>query len=60
MVIGGNSIYGGKGTVIGALIGSVILGMINNGLLLFGFTVDQQVIFRGVIILIAVALSPKE
>ena len=60
VVIGGNSIYGGKGTVIGALIGSVILGMINNGLILFGFSVDQQVIFRGVIILIAVALSPKE
>jgi ribose transport system permease protein len=59
-VIGGNSIYGGKGTIIGALIGSIILGMINNGLILFGFSVDQQVIFRGVIILIAVALSPKD
>jgi len=60
VVIGGNSIYGGKGTVIGALIGSIILGMINNGLILFVFSLDQQVIFRGVIILIAVALSPKE
>ncbi len=60
VVIGGNSINGGKGTIIGALIGSVILGMINNGLILFGSSVDQQVIFRGVIILIAVALSPKE
>jgi ribose transport system permease protein len=60
VVIGGTSIYGGRGTVIGALIGSIILGMINNGLILFGFSVDQQVIFRGVIILIAVALSPKE
>jgi ribose transport system permease protein len=60
VVIGGNSIYGGKGTVVGALIGSVILGMINNGLILFGLSVDQQLIFRGVIILAAVALSPKE
>lgn len=60
VVIGGNSIYGGKGTVIGALIGSIILGMINNGLILFGFSVDQQIIFRGIIILVAVALSPKE
>jgi ribose transport system permease protein len=60
VVIGGTSINGGKGTVIGALIGSVILGMINNGLILFGFSVDQQVIFRGVIILIAVALSSKD
>jgi len=60
VVIGGTSISGGKGSVIGALIGSIILGMINNGLILFGFSVDQQVIFRGVIILIAVALSPKD
>lgn len=60
VVIGGNSIYGGKGTIYGALLGSLILGMVNNGLILFGFSVDQQVIFRGVIILVAVALSPKE
>ncbi len=60
VVIGGTSIYGGRGTVVGALIGSLILGMINNGLILFGFSVDQQVIFRGVIILVAVALSPKD
>jgi ribose transport system permease protein len=60
VIIGGNSISGGKGTVIGALVGSVILGMINNGLILFGLSLDQQIIFRGVIILVAVALSPKE
>lgn len=58
VVIGGNSIYGGTGTIIGAVVGSLILGMVNNGLILFGFTVDQQVIFRGLMILIAVALSP--
>jgi ribose transport system permease protein len=60
VIIGGTSIYGGRGTIIGALMGSLILGMINNGLILFGFSVDQQVIFRGVIILVAVALSPKD
>jgi ribose transport system permease protein len=58
VVIGGNSIYGGTGTIIGAVVGSLILGMVNNGLILFGFSVDQQVIFRGVMILVAVALSP--
>jgi ribose transport system permease protein len=59
VVIGGNSIYGGTGTIIGTVVGSLILGMVNNGLILFGFSVDQQVIFRGIMILIAVALSPK-
>jgi ribose transport system permease protein len=58
VVIGGNSIYGGTGTIIGSVVGSLILGMVNNGLILFGFSVDQQVIFRGVMILVAVALSP--
>ncbi len=60
VVIGGNSIYGGTGTIIGAVVGSLILGMVNNGLILFGFSVDQQVIFRGVMILVAVALSPTK
>jgi len=60
VIIGGNSINGGKGTVIGALVGSVILGMINNGLILFGLNVDLQITFRGIIILVAIALSPKE
>ena len=59
MVIGGTSIYGGKGTVVGILIGSIILGMINNGLM-FGFCVNQQIIFWGGIVLVAVALSPKD
>ena len=59
VIIGGNSIFGGKGTVIGAIIGSIILGMVNNGLLLWGFGIDQQVIFRGVIILIAVVISAE-
>ncbi|HHT78688.1 MAG TPA: ABC transporter permease [Actinobacteria bacterium] len=60
VIVGGNSIYGGKGKIVGTLIGSIILGLINNGLIIFGANVDQQIIFRGVIILIAVALSPKE
>ncbi len=60
VIIGGNSIMGGKGTVIGALVGSIILGMINNGLVLFGLNVEQQIIFRGVIILVAVALGPRD
>ena len=59
VIIGGNSIYGGKGTIVGAIIGSIILGMINNGLLLWGFGVDQQIIFRGIIILVAVIISAE-
>ena len=60
VIIGGTSLFGGKGTVIGALIGSLIMGTISNGLVLMGLTVAQQMIFRGVIIIAAVSVNIKE
>lgn len=60
VIIGGTSLFGGKGTVIGAIIGSLIMGMANNGLILMGLTVAQQMIFRGIIIIIAVAVGSRE
>ena len=60
VIIGGTSLFGGKGSVVGAVIGSLIMGMINNGLILRGLSVTQQMIFRGLIIIVAVALSTKE
>jgi len=60
VIIGGTSMSGGKGSVIGAIVGSLIMGMINNGLILMGLSVDQQMIFRGVIIIIAVSVTMNE
>jgi ribose transport system permease protein len=57
VILGGTSMAGGTGFVIGALIGSLLMGMINNGLILGGLNVSQQTIVRGVIIILAVALS---
>jgi len=57
VIIGGTSLFGGKGTVVGALIGSLLMGMINNGLVLSGLNVSQQMIVRGVILLVAISLS---
>lgn len=59
-IIGGTSIYGGKGTVIGAVVGSIIIGMINNGLILFGLDITQQMLFRGLVIILAITLGSKE
>ena len=56
-VIGGTSLFGGKGTVIGSVIGAVMIGMINNGLILMGLTVAQQMFFRGIILLIAISIN---
>lgn len=57
VIVGGTSLFGGRGTVIGALIGSLLMSMINNGLILAGLNVSQQMIVRGIIILIAVSFS---
>ncbi|MFP3041104.1 ABC transporter permease [Treponema primitia] len=57
VILGGTSMAGGTGFVVGTLIGSLLMGMINNGLILGGLSVSQQTIVRGVIIILAVALS---
>ena len=58
-VLGGTSLFGGKGTVIGTIVGAMMIGLINNGLILFGLEFSQQLIALGGIIIIAVALSQK-
>ena len=57
VIIGGTSMFGGKGSVIGSIVGALIMGMLNNGLILLGLSVDQQLMFRGVIIILAVSLA---
>jgi ribose transport system permease protein len=57
VIVGGTSLFGGKGAIVGALVGSLLMSMINNGLILAGLNVSQQMIVRGIIILVAVSLS---
>lgn len=60
VIIGGTSLFGGRGSVVGAVFGSIIMGMLNNGLILMGLDVAEQMIARGIIIILAVALSLRE
>ncbi|SEP42037.1 ABC transporter permease [Propionispora vibrioides] len=60
VVLGGTSMSGGTGNIIGAVIGSLLLGIINNGLIIGGLNVSQQMMVRGAIIIIAVALNNVE
>jgi ribose transport system permease protein len=60
VVIGGTSLLGGKGSVVGAVMGSLLMGIVNNGLVLMGLDVSQQMMVRGVLIVAAVALSLRE
>ncbi|MDP9136604.1 MAG: ABC transporter permease, partial [Pseudomonadota bacterium] len=57
VVIGGVSLFGGRGSIIGALIGALIVGVFRNGLKLYGIDVQGQLLMVGVLIIAAVALD---
>lgn len=55
-VLGGTSLFGGSGTVIGSIVGALLIGVINNGLILMGLEYSQQLMVRGLLIVLAVAV----
>ena len=55
--IGGAAVAGGAGSIVGAVVGAFIMGILNNGMSLMGFTTDVQKIFKGVVLLLAVTLD---
>jgi ribose transport system permease protein len=57
VVLGGTSIAGGRGSVVGTLIGAVTLGVLNNGLNLMSVSPYTQKILKGAIILVAIYLG---
>jgi len=59
-VIGGTSMSGGVGTIWGTIIGTLIIGIITNGLDLLNVSAYYQMIAKGVIILVAVLLDRKQ
>jgi ribose transport system permease protein len=59
-VIGGTSLFGGRGSIVGAAIGALLMGVLNNGLVLMGLSVAEQTTIRGLLIICAVALSMRE
>jgi len=56
-VIGGTSLFGGRGTVWAALLGALVLGSVSNGLDLIGQPADVKLIVEGVILLLAVTVD---
>jgi ribose transport system permease protein len=60
VVIGGTRLFGGQGSVIGALLGSLTLGTLTNGLILWGFSSSEQLIAQGVLLLVAISLTLRE
>jgi fructose transport system permease protein len=57
VVLGGTSLFGGRGTIIGTLIGATIVGVFRNGLTLIGVEVIYQYLVTGVLVILAVAVD---
>ena len=57
VVIGGTSLNGGKGSVWGTVIGAVIIGVLNNGLVLMNVSPFWQQVVKGGVILLAVIIN---
>ena len=55
--IGGTAVAGGAGTVTGAVVGALIMGVLNNGMSLLGWSVDVQRVVKGLVLLAAVAVD---
>lgn len=55
--IGGAAASGGVGTVIGAVVGALVMGVLNNGMSMYGLSVDMQKVVKGVVLLGAVVLD---
>ena len=59
VILGGTSLFGGKGTILGTFAGSLLIGTINNGLIIMGLDVSEQMMISGAIIIVAVAFGKK-
>ena len=59
VILGGTSLFGGKGSILGTLVGALIIGVLTNGLIILGLSSSIQTIVKGAIIIAAVSLSEK-
>ena len=57
VVLGGTSLFGGRGIILGTLIGALIVGVFRNGLTLMGVSSIYQVLVTGILVILAVALD---
>ncbi|GAA1354166.1 multiple monosaccharide ABC transporter permease [Falsarthrobacter nasiphocae] len=55
--IGGAAVSGGVGTVVGSIVGGLVMAVLNNGLYLLGVGADAQAIVKGLVLLLAVAID---
>jgi ribose transport system permease protein len=59
VILGGTSLFGGKATIIGTFVGALLIGTINNGLIIIGLDVSEQNMIAGGLIILAVAFGRR-
>ena len=57
VVLGGTSLFGGRGVILGTLIGAVVVGVLRNGLTLLGVDSVYQVLVTGILVILAVTVD---
>jgi fructose transport system permease protein len=57
VVLGGTSLFGGRGAILGTLVGAVVVGVLRNGLTLMGVASVYQVLITGILVILAVAID---
>jgi fructose transport system permease protein len=57
VVLGGTSLFGGRGLVVGTLIGALLVGVIRNGLQLMGVASIYQILITGILVILAVSVD---
>jgi fructose transport system permease protein len=57
VVLGGTSLFGGRGTIVGTLIGALIVGVLRDGLVLMGVESIYQVLITGILVILAVSVD---
>jgi len=57
VVLGGTSLFGGRGVILGSLIGAIVVGVLRNGLTLMGVSSVYQVLVTGILVILAVTVD---
>jgi fructose transport system permease protein len=57
VVLGGTSLFGGRGVILGSLVGAIVVGVLRNGLTLMGVASVYQVLITGILVILAVTID---
>ena len=57
VILGGTALNGGRGSIIGVVIGAMLMALLNNAFVLLGISAYWQVVTKGLVIIIAVGID---